>query len=68
MNLLEVKYSIPADILIDTVEAMRDYSRLLEAESAALAKLKSPEAEKLAQERLEDAEAARKLFEFYLHL
>lgn len=68
MNLPDVKYSIPADILTATIETMRDYSRLLEAEAAALAKLKSPEAEKLTQERLDDAEVAKKLFEFYLNL
>lgn len=68
MNLPEVKYSIPSDILTSTIEAMRDYSRLLEAEAAALARLESPDAEKHAQERLEDAEVARKLFEFYLNL
>lgn len=63
-----VKYPIPQDILTATIEAMRDYTRLLEAEAAALAWLKSPEAVKLAQKRLEDAEVAGKLFEFYLNL
>lgn len=68
MNLPEVKYSIPSELLTATIEAMRDYSRLLEAEAAALARLESPEAAKLARERLRDAEVAKKLFEFYLNL
>lgn len=63
-----VKYPIPANILTATIEAMRNFYTRLEVEAAALAGLKSPEAEQLAQERLEDAEVAEKLFNFYINL
>jgi len=59
------RYAIPADILTATIEAMRVLYTRLEVEAVALAGLKSPEAEKLAQERLEDAEVAEKLFDFF---
>lgn len=59
------RYAIPADILTATIEAMRALYTRLEVEAVALAGLKSPEAEKLAQERLEDAEVAEKLFDFF---
>ena len=63
-----VKCSIPSSILTDTIELMQAYSIRLEAEAAALAGLKSPEAERLARKRLKDAEAAEKLFNFYIGL
>lgn len=63
-----VKYPIPSDLLTATIEALRVLYTRLEVEAAALVTLKSPEAEKLAQERLEDAEVAERLFEFYLNL
>lgn len=62
------KYAIPDEILTDTIEALREYRLRLEIEAAALAILESQEAEHLSQERLENAEEARKLFEFYLNL
>lgn len=63
-----VKYPIPSNLLTATIEALRVLYTRLEVEAAALTGLNSPEAEKLAQERLEDAEVAEKLFEFYLNL
>lgn len=63
-----VKYPIPSEILTATIEALRNFYTRLEVEAAALAGIKSPEAERLAQGRLEDAEVAEKLFEFYLNL
>ena len=63
-----VKYPIPDQNLTATIEALREFYTRLEIEAAALATLKSPEAERLAQERLKDAEMAEKLFEFYLSL
>lgn len=63
-----VKCSIPSSILTDTIELMQAYSIRLEVEAAALAGLKSPEAERLARKRLKDAEAAEKLFNFYIGL
>lgn len=63
-----VKYPIPDELLTATIEALRVLYTRLEVEAAALAGLKSPEAEQLAQERLEDAEVAEKLFNYYLNL
>lgn len=63
-----VKFAIPDEILTATIEAMRVLYTRLEAEAEALAGLKSPEAERLAQRRLEDAEMAEKLCDFYLSL
>ena len=63
-----VKYPIPSNTLTATIEALRVLYIRLEVEAAALATLKSPKAERLAQERLEDAEATEKLFEFFLNL
>lgn len=62
------KYPIPTEILAAAIDAMRALNMRLEVEAAALARLKSAEAEQLARVRLEDAEAAGKLFEFYLNL
>lgn len=61
-------YPIPDEILTATIEALRNYTLRLEAAAVMLAGLKSPEAEKLAQERLEDAEVAEKLFHYFLSL
>jgi len=61
-------YPIPDEILTATIEALRNYTLRLEAEAVMLAGLKSPEAEKLAQEWLEDAEVAEKLFHYFLSL
>lgn len=65
---MSVSYPIPDDLLTATIEALRVLYMRLEVEAAALAGLKSPEAERLAQERLEEAEEAEKLFNYYLHL
>lgn len=63
-----VKYPLPAEFITATIEALRVLNTRLEVEAAALAGLKSPEAEKLAQERLKDAETAEELCDFYLSL
>ena len=70
MNLPDANYyPIPDEILTGTIEAMRELYRRLELEAVALAGgLKSPEAERLAQERLKDAEAVEKLYQHYLNL
>jgi len=54
--------------LTASIEALRVLYLRLEVEAAALARLKSPEAEKLAQKRLEEAEEAEKLFDYYINL
>lgn len=63
-----VKYPLPAEFITATIEALRVLYLRLEVEAAALAGLNSPEAEKLAQERLKDAETAEELCDFYLSL
>ena len=56
---------IDQDLLQEAVEAMRDLKAYYEADAAALAKLDSIQARHLAQERLERAEAADRLYEFF---
>ena len=64
----ELRFPIPPEILTMTVEATKLLMILLEAEAAALARLDSEEAKQLAQERLEDAQMAERLYNFYLDL
>ena len=54
-------------MLTATIEAMRELQMRYEAEAWSLARLPSVQAQKLAQERLEAAEEAGKLFDFYIH-
>lgn len=69
MKLLKTpRYPIPADILSATIEAMRELESRYQAEAAALARLDSQEAKELAQERVEDANVATGLFDFYTDL
>lgn len=63
-----VKFPIPGHILHTTIESSRDYLLRLEAEAAALAGMDSPQARALAQERLEQAEDVREIFEHYASL
>ena len=58
---------IPQETLTATIESMQDLQSRYEAEACALARLPSVQAQKLAQERLEAAEEAGKLFDFYIH-
>lgn len=62
------QYAIPVEILTATIEAMRDLQARYEADACALAKLEGAQAGDLAQERLEDAEVATGLYNFYLGL
>ncbi len=64
----EVQYPIPADTLTATIEAMRELEGRYQAEAAALARLDSPEARALAQERVERANVVTGLFNFFLGL
>lgn len=61
-------YHIPPEILSATVATMQDQTALLGHEAAALAGLDSDEARLLAQEKLEAAEVAEQLHEFYRSL
>ncbi len=63
-----VKYLIPGNILAATIDAMRELESRYQAEAAALARLDSPEARKLAQERVKSANVATGLFNFFLGL
>lgn len=63
-----VMFPIPGHILHTTIESSRDYLLRLEVEAAALAKMDSPQAKVLAQERLEQAEDVREMFEHYISL
>jgi len=65
MKLEEVRYPIPAETLTATIEAMRDLKARYEADACALARMDSPQAQALAQERVEDAETATRLYDFY---
>jgi len=56
---------IDSEILNATVEAARELKERYEAEAAALARLDTPEAKELAQERLNAANVAKGLFNYY---
>ena len=53
-----MKMDVTPEVQQATIEAMHDLQVRYEAEAAALARLGSPEAKELAQERLESANAA----------
>lgn len=61
----EVKYPIPQEILSATIEAMRDLKAYYEGDACAVARVDSEQARELAQERLESAEVATGLYDFY---
>lgn len=63
-----MKFEIPDKILSITIEATRDYQLRLEAEAAALAGLPGERAKRLAQERLEQAEAVRSVCDYFISL
>lgn len=60
-----MEIEISQDLLSATIEAMRDLQAYYEADACALARIDSPQARELAQERLESAEAASGLFSFF---
>lgn len=76
MNLPEVKYSIPQDILTATITALEFALSRYEQEAAALIGAARHEQDdvltslsrKLGRERLEQADQAAKLVSFYLNL
>lgn len=61
-------YEIPQKMLDAAIEGLQELSRRLEDDAAAFAKLDTPEARAMAQERLEQAQEVRKGHEFFLHL
>lgn len=61
-------YEIPQWALDIAIEGLQELARRLEDDAADLSKLDTPEARALAQERLEQAQEARKGHEFFLHL
>ena len=62
-----MKIEISQELLTATIEALRDLQAYYEADACALARVDSPQAGKLAQERLESAGVANELFDFYIH-
>lgn len=63
-----VKFAIPQWALDIAIEGLQELARRLEADAADYAKLGTPEARALAQERIEQARTARKGHEFFIHL
>lgn len=61
-------YEIPQKMLDAAIEGLQELSRRLEDDAAAFAKLDTPEARAMAQERLEQAQEVRKGHEFFLRL
>lgn len=63
-----MKIEIPQEVLTQTIEALRELQLRLELESDAFTRIQSREGAIRAEERLEQAEVTRQLFEFYVHL
>lgn len=63
-----VKFVIPQWALNIAIEGLQELARRLEADAVAYAKLDTPGAHALAQERIEQAQKARKGHEFFIHL
>lgn len=61
----DVKYPIPQEILSATIEAMRDLKAYYEGDTCAVSRVDSQQARELAQKRLESAEVATGLYDFY---
>lgn len=61
-------YEIPQWALDTAIEGLQELARRRADDAAAFAKLDTPEARAMAQERLEQAQEARKGHEFFLHL
>lgn len=62
------QYEIPQWALDIAIEGLQELARRRADDAAAFAKLDTPEARAMAQERLEQAQEARKGHEFFLHL
>jgi len=62
------KFALPQWAIDIAVEGLKDLAQRQEADAAAFAKLGTPEARTLAEERLKQAQEARKGYEFYIHL
>ena len=60
-----VRFELDPDLLASAVEIMRDAQAYYEADACALARLDSPEARELAQERLKSAKLAETLLYFF---
>ena len=63
-----VKFAIPQWALDIAIEGLQELVQRREYDAAAFAKLDTPEARALAQERLEQAQDARRGYEFFIHL
>lgn len=62
---MPVKFEIEQELLDSAIEVMRDAMNHYEADACALARLDTPEARELAQERLASAKTAEALLYFF---
>lgn len=62
---MNLKFEMEQNLLTSAIEVMRDAMNHYEADAAALARLDTPEALELAQERLASAKTAETLLFFF---
>ena len=62
---MHVKFEMDPELLTSAVEVMRDAQAYYEADASSLARLDTPEARELAQERLRSARTAETLLYFF---
>ena len=62
------KFEIPQNNLTLTIESLKELARRLEADAVALATVHTRETVLRSAELMEQAEAVRELYDFYLHL
>ena len=60
--------NISQDDLTATIEALNDYQKRLEADAAALASLPGMIPRRIAEQRAEEAETVKRLFDFFTSL
>lgn len=63
-----VKFEIPQWALTTAIDGLQELARRLESDAAAYARLDTPEAHALAEDRLEQARETWRGHEFYIHL
>lgn len=61
-------YEIPQWALETAIEGLQELARRQTDDAAAFAKLDTPEARALAQERIKQAQESQKGYEFFIHL
>lgn len=63
-----VKFAIPQWALDIAIEGLQELARRQADDAAAFAKMDTPEARALAEERLKQAQESQKGHEFFIHL